>query len=226
MLKKFNDMLKAFGVVTVMNVRIYPLNEKVSYVGHDAAFTPNDFNGAEYFYIDTLKIANMNQEGPTKTVTGGQYANPLIKYGKTMTMEMQDALGSAKVLKTFFGCDYDETTGVVSVTDKFAPSFAMEGQTYFIDQKTGEKVTAYIFIPQFQPDSLLNLTQDAEGDATVFDLNGSINATKIRTDVESEAEDATWDPAEDDTKSTTVFYQIRPDRWFKKYSTTGEGVKA
>lgn len=203
----FEQMMGGFGIVTVMNARIYTLNGDAEYFGRQEALTPDDFVDTN-LYLDTLKIANMTQEGPTKTVTGGQYANPLIKYGKTMTMEMQDALGRAEVLERFFGCTYVKPTGegaeakpgVLSVTDQFAGAFAIEGDSFFIDQKSGEKIPVYIFIPQFQPDSILTLTQDAEGDATVFDLNGSINVTKIN----------------DGTGDISVFYQIREKSFFAK----------
>lgn len=209
----FKDLMQGFGVVTVMNACIYKLVEGKSYVGRGAcqhgdanqgAFLPSDFE-CTGLYLDTLKIANFTQEGPTKTITGGQYANPLIKYGKTMTCEMQDALGRAAVLKEFFGCDYDETNGRLSVTDKFPGAFAIEGDTFFIDQKTGDKVEVHILIPQFLPEAILTLTQDAEGDATVFDLNGSVNVTKIADSAED---------AKDPTKCRDIFYEIRGTRWF------------
>jgi hypothetical protein len=202
----FADLMKGFGVVTVMNACIYKLKAGVSYVGRGScphgqnnggALKPDDFE-CTGLYLDTLKIANLNQEGPTKTITGGQYANPLLKYGKTMTCEMQDALGRAAVLTEFFGCDYDEESGILSVTDKFPGAFAIEGDTFFIDQKTGDKVDVKIFIPQLLPDGILNLTQDAEGDAAVFDLNGTVSVTEIL----------------DGEKEKSVFYQIREDSWF------------
>ena len=189
----FKDLMNGFGVVTVMNVKLYSCTG--GYTSHPEAFTKEDFEDST-LYIDTLKIANLTQEGPTKTITGGQYANPLIKYGKTMTCEMQDALGRGAVLEKFFGCDVSDTR--ISVTDKFPGAFALEGETFFIDQETGNKVPVYIFIPQFTPDAILSLTQDAEGDATVFDLNGSVSVTKI-SDTDGER---------------SVFYEIREKSFF------------
>ena len=293
----FDDLMKGFGVVTVMNACIF--TPKKSYTGAkncktagkitEGGMTEDDFEPA-YEYIDTLKIANFTQEGPTKTVTGGQYANPLIKYGKTMTAEIQDALGRASTMVRFFGCEYNgtiihegqeltekvigngestyyifakripegttiktseivldglqgsqtvtsaavETTGEtkgcvklvlsaavtagdvfevkytpdadvvkqgtrLSVTDKFPGAFAIEGDTFFIDQKTGEKKHVFIFIPQFLPDAILTLTQDAEGDATVFDLNGTVSVTDIQ----------------DEDGSRSIFYEVREESFFK-----------
>lgn len=206
----FKDLMDGFGVVTVMNACLYKLKAKKQYVGRSAcahttstggALTPNDFD-CTGLYLDTLKIANFTQEGPTKTVTGGQYANPLIKYGKTMTCEMQDALGRAATMVEFFGCDYDQESGRLSVTDKFPGAFALEGETFFIDQSTGEKVPVHIFIPQFLPDAILTLTQDAEGDATVFDLNGTVAVTKIADSADGKARD--------------IFYEIRSTSWFSQ----------
>lgn len=211
----FEDMLQAFGVVTVMDACIYKLRPGLSYVGRGAcvhggsnggALKPEDFV-CTGLYLDTLKIANLNQEGPTKTITGGQYANPLLKFGKTMTMEAQDALGRVGVLTEFFGCEYEN--GVLSVTDKFPGAFAIEGKTFFVDQKTGEQVDAYILIPQFLPDALLNLTQDAEGNAAVFDLNGSVSVTEIKETNDAE-------------KGKKVFYQIREKSWFHPQNQSTE----
>ena len=53
--------------------------------------------------LDTLKIANASQDGPDKTVTGGQYSNPLIKFGKSARLEMQDALGNNEALDALCG---------------------------------------------------------------------------------------------------------------------------
>lgn len=203
----FQDLMKGFGVVTVMNACIYKLREGKSYVGRGScqhgdtnagAFKPSDFE-CTGLYLDTLKIANFTQEGPTKTITGGQYANPLIKYGKTMTCEMQDALGRAAVLEEFFGCEYKN--GRLSVTDKFPGAFAIEGDTFFIDQKTGDKVYVHILIPQFLPEAILTLTQDAEGDATVFDLNGTVSVTTICNEAGGDKRD--------------IFYEIREEAWFQ-----------
>ena len=196
----FETLMTGFGIVTVMNIKIYELDDAT----YDYTKNPNGFDATAWKetdeVIETLKIANITQEGPTKTVTGGQYANPLIKYGKTATMEMQDALGRATTLERFFGCEYDQTNGVVSVTDKFPGAFAMEGETFFIDQKSGEKIPVYIFIPQFTPDAILTLTQDAEGDATVFDLNGSLGVTRIKDTSEKGYRD--------------IFYEIRKAPFF------------
>lgn len=190
----FEDMIQRFGVVTVMNAKIYETSDLLT--GSTVAFDGtksagqilNALNSAEAIAtLDTLKIANATQEGPTKTVTGGQYANPLIKFGKSMRLEMQDALGSANALDALCGT-VSETAGsgvdytkvhALHVTEDFNSVKTIVGDTFFIDQKTGQQVPVKIIFYQFLPDSIFNLTQDAEGDATVFDMNGDLLTTTI-----------------------------------------------
>lgn len=198
-MNSFNQLMTGFGVVTVMNAKIYKLCTE-NYLHNTRPLTPFDFEDTG-LYLDTLKFSNLIQEGPTKTIVGGQYSTPLIKYGKKTTLEMQNAIGNIEVLKTFFGCDYDENNHIVSVTDKFPSAFAIEGETFFIDQKTGEKKSVWIFIPQFLPDGVFNLTQDSEGDVAVFDCNGSVNVTCIQ------------DPAH--PNGYDIFYHIAEKPWLR-----------
>ena len=127
------------------------------------------------FVLDTLKIANINQEGPTKEIKGGQNADTLLKYGKTVTMEMQDALGKYDVLDAMYGVNYSANHQIASFTDRFPKEYTLVGTTFVIDQATGAKQPIKIIIPRFLGDGIFNLVQDAEGDATVFDLNGAVN---------------------------------------------------
>ena len=194
----FQDMIQRYGVVTVMNARVYDTAttlgqapESVDTIVKKVLSYSNGVisevsNKAPLCRLDTLKIANATQEGPSKTITGGQYSNPLIKFGKTMRLEMQDALGNAAALDALCGTvsetgtvdDY-ETVGAVHVTEDFSGPKTIIGDTFFIDQKTGQQVKALIVFYQFLPDSILNLTQDAEGDAAVFDMNGDVLTTEI-----------------------------------------------
>ena len=105
----FKQMMKSFGIVTVMNADIYELaanasatpfnkqaDEFVSTIG-----TSQDF--VKICTLDTLKIANVTIEGPDKTITGGRYNNPLVKFRKTARLEMQDALGHADAIDRICG---------------------------------------------------------------------------------------------------------------------------
>ena len=80
------DMLRKFGVVTVMDVEVYEAKrfeadgaaDSHEYEGDWDAKTT--FGQERLFKLDTLKISNINQEGPTKTITGGMNADTLLKY--------------------------------------------------------------------------------------------------------------------------------------------------
>ncbi len=210
----FQDMIQRFGVVTVMNARVYDATDSLL---KDASGNPikpeaivskvlqrNSTTGliedktgvSPLCRLDTLKIANATQEGPTKTVTGGQYSNPLIKFGKSMRLEMQDALGSAAALDALCGTvsetgtkdDY-KTVGAVHVTEDFNGPKMIVGDTFFIHQPTGKQVKALVVFYQFLPDSIFNLTQDAEGDATVFDMNGDVLTTDVLLSTQTANED-------------------------------------
>ena len=100
---------------------------------------------------------------------------------------MQDALGRADALDALCGTvsetggqalSYD-AVGAVHVTEDFNGPKTIIGDTFFIDQNSGQQIKALIVFFQFLPDSIFNLTQDAEGDATVFDMNGDVLTTNI-----------------------------------------------
>lgn len=187
----FDSMIQRFGVVTVMNAKVYD----VVYDGStpatvDAVLKQYDAVKA-LATLDTLKIANVNQDGPDKTVTGGQYSNPLIKFGKSARLEMQDALGNNEALDALCGTVSEYKTkasdgGALSdrialhVGEQFAGPKCIIGDSFFIEQRSGAQVPVKIIFYQFLPDSLFNLTQDPEGDATVFDMNGDLMTTVVQ----------------------------------------------
>ena len=229
----FDDMLKnGFGIVTVMNARVFtkPIedllnlaegedlsNQKV----HDivkALLALDNQEKVNYIKLDTLKIANINQDGPTKTITGGQTGSALLKYGKTATIEIQDALGRADALELLGGATvetFEKETGsgesqtntgiaegslkVIHFGDQFGGPKPILGESFFVDQKTGKQIKVYILIYEMLPDSIFNLTQDAEGDATVFDMNGSLNSKEICVGL-----------TEGKNTTMNVFYSILP----------------
>lgn len=197
----FQEMINSFGIVTVMNAKVYNVDDVLKALGDLTDFSTKTayqiYNGileAEkaqqnplkaLCYLDTLKIANATQEGPTKTVTGGQYTNPLIKFGKTTRLEMQDALGNAEAIEALTGglVEYKQSLGGdiigLHIGSDFAGPKLLLGDTFFISRKTGRQVRVVIMFYQFLPDSIFNLSQDAEGDATVFDMNGDVLTTDI-----------------------------------------------
>lgn len=201
----FADMMKSFGVVTVMNAKVYELNADAD-ASTAFALQAGDFiksldaqsgNFSKICDLETLKIANVTIEGPDKTITGGRYNNPLVKFGKTARLEMQDALGHADAIDRICGGvaesewkdpdsstpsthgGWQDTVHALHFGEDFSGALTILGDTFFIDQKTGQQVWAKIVFYQFIPDSVFNLTQDAEGDATVFDMNGDLLTTEI-----------------------------------------------
>ena len=181
----FDSMIQRFGVVTVMNAKVYDVvynGTTPKTVDEILAMYPEENALAT---LDTLKIANVSQDGPDKTVTGGQYSNPLIKFGKSARLEMQDALGNNEALDALCGTvsEYNAAgfTGRIAlhVGDQFAGPKCIIGDSFFIEQKSCAQVPVKIIFYQFLPDSLFNLTQDSEGDATVFDMNGDLMTTVI-----------------------------------------------
>lgn len=194
------DINQGFGVVTVINAKCisiaylnspdggnvvdwatYCKEHSATEIAQKIVDTYDAAKAAkEGCYIDTLKVANINTEGPSKTITGGQYANPLIKFGKTATCELQDALGHADALALLGGVEIDGNDYYLHFTSKFGKPVAILGDTFVIDRETGDQVPVMEILYQFLPDSVINLTQAGEGDATVFDLNGSLMATDVK----------------------------------------------
>jgi hypothetical protein len=183
----FNEMMEhGFGIVTVMNAEIYEaLDVSVYKTKTPVEVVTNP--GTCLCRLDTLKIANVTQEGPTKTITGGQFSNPLIKFGKSARLEMQDALGNAQAIEALCGGIQewsDARNGANLIGLHFGEDFVgpklIIGDSFFIDRKSGKQVPVKIVFYQFLPDSIFNLTQDAEGDATVFDMNGDLLTTEVK----------------------------------------------
>ena len=181
----FDSMMKnGFGVVTVMNAKVFDAPEASVLKGLTAYGVYDAYKNRQDYLceIDTFKVANVTQEGPSKTVTGGQYSNPLIKFGKSARLEMQDALGRATAIDALCGgimeTQDDVITGLHFGEDFVGPKMII-GDSFFIDRKSGQQVKVKIIFYQFLPDSIFNLTQDAEGDATVFDMNGDLLTTEI-----------------------------------------------
>ena len=182
----FDEMIQRFGVVTVMDK--YTADQICNILAEEAKKT-TDHDAAYLCKLDTLKTSNITEEGPTKTVTGGQNSSPLLKFGKTARLEMQDALGNAEALEALGGMtiEYEAKSEpnvlssrfAVHASDTYGGPKTLLGTSFFINQKNGAQVPVEILIYQFLPDSIFNLSQDAEGDATVFDINGDLISTKV-----------------------------------------------
>jgi len=213
----FAAMRKEFGVVTVRNAKIYEvadytaLEAKTAYEILADTKAGSSTLGLTYLgEINTLKTASVSTDGPTKTITGGQYNEPLLKYGKTVTVSRQDALGDHKALEALCGT-VSEYTGTAAdeeklvgrhITPQFATAKRIVGDSFFVDKATGEMVNVNIIFYKFLPDSLFNLTQEADGDASVFDRNGTLVPVKIQMgqdDGTKEKEQVFWSVITPDT---------------------------
>ena len=187
-------MLAKFGVVTVMNVKLYDAKlfeysdgelkdgAGTKYEGGlyesgewdaKSTLTPGGKDGP-YIWLDTLKVSNINAGGPSKTATGGMSADTLLKYGKKFTVEMTEAMGRYDVLDKLYGAKVSSNHDILAITDRFPGEMTLVGDTFVIDQKTGAKQPIHIVIPRFLGNGVFNLTMDSEGDTTTFDLNGDI----------------------------------------------------
>ena len=140
----------------------------------------------------------------------------MLKYGKTATIEIQDALGRADALELLGGATVEifknsteaaETnqkitagnTKVIHLGEQLGGPKPILGENFFVNQQSFKQFNFYILIYEMLPDAIFNLTQDAEGDATVFDMNGSLNSKEICVGLK-------------EGKNTTmnVFYSILP----------------
>ena len=185
----FQHMMEnGFGIVTVMNAKIFDALSTEELKEYTAYQIAKQYKDREDYIcrLDTLKVANVTEEGPTKTVTGGQFSNPLIKFGKSARLEMQDALGSAGAIEALCGGirEWNDNTLVgLHFGEDFVGPKMIIGDSFFIDRKSGQQVPVIVVFYQFLPDSIFNLTQDAEGDATVFDMNGDLLTSVIKVAV-------------------------------------------
>lgn len=217
---KLSAMLEKFGVVTVMDVKLYNTvrhteeTDNYSIGEWDAVST---FEKDEVVYLDTLKITNINAEGPNKTATGGMSADTLIKYGKKFTMEMQDALGRYGVLENLYGANASKNDDILAITDKFPGEMTLVGDTFFIDQATGAKQPLKIIVPIFLGNGIFNLTQDAEGDISTFDLNGDI----LRFEKDTISEENVGENGKYTKGGDNSFYFLCTNTAFESIKTAG-----
>lgn len=167
------ELLELFGVVTVMDVHVYKIKDDYKY--GIQTLNKNVFQDTE-LCLDTLKISNIKQNTPKKQFNIGLFNIPLVKTGKTISIEMQDALGHKKVLEYFFGGKFYNTLNqgeMYSFDTSFGSLLCLEGKTWIVDLN-GNKQVLWITIPCFMPKGALNLNLQADGEAGVFDLSGDV----------------------------------------------------
>lgn len=135
-------------------------------------------SGDKTFTLDSLRVTNLTQEGPTREAKGGLYNNTQMRYGKTVRLEMEDVIGRIEVLEHLMGAKLNETKDILWITDKFPAAVRIEGKTFVLDRETGEKHWVEIIIPKFLPDATFEMNLEAEGDFGVFNIAGEVQADK------------------------------------------------
>ena len=184
-IKSLSTLLQNFNFVTVMNVYVYKLSaygkkicthtDDEEIKNHEAwqGAIGNELNAKTFVcYLDTLKISNITQSAPKKEFNIGKYNIPLIRWGKTVTMDITDALGNLDTLQYFFGLQEGEGDYLYA-NHEFAEPLAMLGEAKISNSK-GELESVWIFIPCFVPKGELKIVQDADSGVGVFDLNGTL----------------------------------------------------
>lgn len=187
------DLLKAHGVVTVFDAKVYnPTTGTTPRTWAEVAAawvakSPADIvleletatTAKELATIDSLKFGNLVPGGPEVTITGGKRNNTLVKFGKSMRLEMQDALANIDALVALGGARIDGTA--LTITEDFPGPVSIVGETFVVDQATGAEQKVKIIIFKFVPDAIPSIALGA-GSAATFDLNGDINVMTIKTD--------------------------------------------
>ena len=110
---------------------------------------------------------------------------------------MQDALGSIQAIDALCGGIAEQKSDGnadyigLHIGGDFNEPLTIVGDTFFISKETQQQVKVKIIFYKFLPDSIFNLTQDAEGDATVFDMNGDLLTTIVKIGSNSTSGDST-----------------------------------
>lgn len=193
----YNLQTSKLGVITVFDAKVYKANSKATLVktwadvlafyklnAAAALITDLEKTAApltdtfeKVATITTLKMSNLIQSGPELTIQGGVRNNILVKHGKSLRCEMQDALANIDALVAMGGAQLDAQSAL-TITEKFGGPVLILGDTIMIDQESGAEKKVQIVIYQFLPDSILSINLGADSAAT-FDLNGEVVSTEI-----------------------------------------------
>ena len=183
--------LKDFAFATVMDVEVFP--SEVFFHTDGKAYTQANGAGTEVLPIaklDSLTMSNITQEGPEKETRGGTAAEPIIRFRKTVRLEMEDVVVTPPALRALFGAvvfdqdgeridfdSYDPETDKVTgfaITDTFAKMISLRGKTFVIERETGDRRWIDITFNRFLPDSVLDMMMEAEGDLGVVNVAGEL----------------------------------------------------
>jgi len=191
--------LKDFAFATVMDVEVYPEGTQfladaqgnIIPVAADFEGTPTAQDAVTRIaLLDSLTMSNITQEGPQKETRGGTAAEPIIRFRKTVRLEMEDVVITPVAMRALFGATlYDEDgaridpdtfdpendiIGGFGITDTFAKMLTLRGKTFVIDRATGDRRWIDITFKRFLPDSVLDMMMEAEGDLGIVNVAGEL----------------------------------------------------
>jgi len=178
----FNLETSDFSFVTVMNVRAWKQTTFNQYANLGSFPEGAGAGGADDptpdLTMDSLSISNITQEGPQKEARGGQEARPIIRYKKTLRLEMEDVVMKGSTLTTFMNGKIDQGNEILSITEEFSTYLYMVGETYVIDRETGNREFVTVRFYNFLPDSVFDLTMESEGDIGMINIGGELFANE------------------------------------------------
>jgi hypothetical protein len=192
--------LKDFAFATVMDVEVYPegtqflADAQGTIVPVAANFTGTPVAAEDGIpaiaTLDSLTMSNITQEGPQKETRGGTAAEPIIRFRKTVRLEMEDVVITPTAMRALFGAvlydedgarldpaTYDPETDIIGgfgITDTFAKMLTLRGKTFVIDRETGDRRWIDITFKRFLPDSVLDMMMESEGDLGVVNVAGEL----------------------------------------------------
>ena len=182
--------LKDFAFSTVMDVEVYPEGTLFDEQGAYKMVNSTRTAVPKIALLDSLTMSNITQEGPQKETRGGTASEPIIRFRKTVRLEMEDVVITPTAMRALFGATlYDEAgeridpdtfnpatdiVGGFGITDTFAKMLTLRGKTFVIDRETGDRRWIDITFKRFLPDSVLDMMMEAEGDLGIVNVAGEL----------------------------------------------------
>lgn len=175
----FNEK-RAFGIVDVMNIAVYE-GPNATTLTNWATQTPAQIlnaltSSSAIAKLSYLQSVNLTFDGPDITINGGMGSQTLLKAGKSARCEITDALGEPEALVALGGATID-ANGIITITNGFPGAKTLVGDTYVVDQATGQHAPVKVLIYQMLPDAITSYSFGNE--AATFDLSGDVVETTI-----------------------------------------------
>jgi hypothetical protein len=124
--------------------------------------------------LDTLTISNVTQEGPRKEARGGKNNIPVIRYGKTARLELEDVVFNLNALSYLSAAEVSTDLTTIDFIETYPKNCSIIGDTHVVDKATGDRSNAYLVFYNFLPDGLMNINMESEGDIGVMSAAGEL----------------------------------------------------